>query len=74
MYQKDDVVMIVHPDYPEDNGLARVTSNPSVPTILTLERYSDKSRCLAHSDYVRHATRDEIETLPPNPLFSESEH
>lgn len=63
MYKKDDYVMIIHPDYPDEHGIARVVSNPYIPTILTLEKSADKSRCLAHTDFVRRATKEEINEL-----------
>lgn len=63
MYKKEDYVMIIHPDYPEQHGMARVISNPHIPTLLTLELSVDKTRCMAHTDFVRHATRQEIDNL-----------
>ena len=63
LYKKDDYVRIIHPDYPEESQVARVVSNPYIPTLLTLELCTDKSRCLAHTDYIRYATQDEIDNL-----------
>lgn len=58
MYKKDDYVVIKHPDYPELEGLAKVT-NDSRKNIVNIEFCDGKGGFLAHVDYIRHATEEE---------------
>ncbi|PEM36674.1 hypothetical protein CN634_19045 [Bacillus pseudomycoides] len=57
-FKEDDYVMVVHPDYPELHGLARVIKPRN--QIIRIELCGDKTRWLASTEFLRHASKEEI--------------
>ena len=51
--------MVIHPEYPELEGLAKVTYAKS-EKIVTIKFEDDEGSFFAHVDYIRLATNDEI--------------
>lgn len=60
MYKKNDYIMVIHPNYPELNGLAKIADNV-VTKIVNIEFCDDKSQFLAHLEFIRPATQEEID-------------
>ena len=60
IYQIGDYIKIIHPDYPELKGLAKVT-NCRTTTVVVIEFCDDGSSFFANVDYLRLATKEEIE-------------
>ena len=54
--------MIIHPDYPELQGLAKITNNVA-SKLICVELCDGRGNFLAHSEFIRLATKNEIETL-----------
>ncbi|HHX9918364.1 TPA: hypothetical protein ACVTHL_005447 [Bacillus cereus] len=59
-FKESDFVMVDHPDYPELQGIARIEGLSSQEKIIFLHLYKDKSNRIAHVDFLRHATDEEI--------------
>lgn len=57
MYKKDDYVMLIHP---EQQGLAKIVRDPVVPTIVNIQFCHNNSKHIAHTEFIRHATEEEI--------------
>ncbi|MGF9958471.1 hypothetical protein [Bacillus mycoides] len=55
--KEDKFVMIVHPDYPELCGLARIIKPRG--QIIRIEFCDDKTKWLASSEFLRHAIPEE---------------
>ncbi|PFW52660.1 hypothetical protein COL13_26345 [Bacillus cereus] len=58
--KENDYVVVDHPDYPELQGVARVEGLSSQEKIIFLHLYKDDSNRIAHVDFLRHATEEEI--------------
>ncbi|WP_144561670.1 hypothetical protein [Bacillus mycoides] len=50
---ENDHVMVDHPDYPELQGLAKVTHAKPGRKLVWIFLYKDKSERIAHIDYLR---------------------
>ncbi|MDR4904765.1 hypothetical protein RGW67_28415 [Bacillus mycoides] len=59
--KEEKFVIIVHPDYPELCGIARII-NPR-DQIIRIEFCDDKTKWLAASEFLRHAIPEEKEQL-----------
>lgn len=58
--KENDYVMVHHPDYLELQGLAKVDGISSQGKIIFIHLYKDNTKRIAHIDFLRHATEDEI--------------
>lgn len=52
-FKEKDLVMVNHPDYPELRGLAKVTYAKPGRKLVWISLYKDKSKRIAHIDYLR---------------------
>ncbi|HDR4464488.1 hypothetical protein P4V74_08765 [Bacillus thuringiensis] len=59
-FYKDDLVMVIHPDYPELHGLGIVTKASEEIKLVWIYLYVDNSERFVHIEFLRHATEDEI--------------
>jgi len=59
-FYKDDLVMVIHPDYPELQGLAKVTKASNEIALVWVYLYVDNSDWFVHIEFLRHATDEEI--------------
>ncbi|MHA4291255.1 hypothetical protein ACX16Y_28795 [Bacillus cereus] len=57
-FKDNDYVMVKHPDYQELGGLARVIKPRD--NVLRIEFCEDKTMWLASTEFLRHATEEEI--------------
>ncbi|PEA55191.1 hypothetical protein CON64_07270 [Bacillus pseudomycoides] len=57
-FKENDYVMVEHPDFPEPRGLALVLKVRT--KIIDIELYEDKTKWLASTEFLRHATDEEI--------------
>ncbi|PEE36086.1 hypothetical protein [Bacillus pseudomycoides] len=59
-FYKDDLVMVIHPDYPELQGLAKVTKASEEIALAWVYLYVDNSERFVYIEFLRHATEEEI--------------
>ncbi|MBC6976184.1 hypothetical protein H9I32_28600 [Bacillus sp. Xin] len=64
-FYKDDLVMVIHPDYPELQGLAKVTKASDEIALVWVYLYVDNSERWVHIEFLRHATDAEIRAASP---------
>ncbi|HDR7242582.1 hypothetical protein [Bacillus cereus group sp. BfR-BA-01700] len=59
-FKESDFVMVDHPDYPELQGIARVDGVSPQGKIIFIHLYKDDTKGIAHIDFLRHASEEEI--------------
>ncbi|MEN1934215.1 hypothetical protein AAIE21_01110 [Paenibacillus sp. 102] len=60
-FHEDDLVMVIHPDYPELHGLAMVIKAPPEIVVVWSYLFVDNSERWFHVEFLRHATDGEKE-------------
>jgi hypothetical protein len=58
MFEENDFVMLINPRFPELKGLAKIVDKRT-SKVVEIEFCDDKSKFIAHIDFIRLATEQE---------------